>query len=52
MPALQAVGANVAEGDGLGTSDEAKGGLLSLFPLEVDLVAVYEQNLLRPAWQY
>ena len=49
---MQALGANVAEGDGLGTSDEAKGGLLSLFPLEVDLVAVYEQNSLRPAWQY
>ena len=45
------MGANVAEGDGLGTSDEAKRGLLSLFPLEVDLVAVYEQNSLKPSSQ-
>ena len=48
---MQALGANVAEGDGLGTSDEAKEGLLSLFPLEVDLVAVYEQNSLKPSSQ-
>jgi hypothetical protein len=48
---MQALGTNVAEGDGLGTSDEAKGGLLSLFPLEVDLVAVYEQNSLKPSSQ-
>ena len=42
---------DMPEGDGLGTRDKSKGGLLSLFPLEVDLVAGYEQNSLKPSSQ-